>query len=83
MDYDTLPTLQSIARHCRLCQYEAAGPHRFKFTLRDAKLFNQNMKVDTLATDRRPVLHVLDQGTRYQAARCQSSVNAETIRRAL
>lgn len=79
----TLRELQKIARMCNLCQFETAGPRRFKFTLREDKDFNHSIYVDIMSLDKAPVLHIVDESTRYQAARWLQSVSTESIWRAV
>lgn len=80
---NTLRHLKQIARECNLCQFQTARPHRFKFTIRDDKQFNQSIYVDIMTLERKPVLHIVDEATRYQAARWLPSVSSASIWRAL
>lgn len=61
--------LEQIGRTCSSCQKYAQQPKRFIFELRDEKYFNQNIFVDKFTLERKPVLHVVDESTRYHACR--------------
>jgi hypothetical protein len=45
------------------------APGRFKFTLRDDLEFNYQVLVDVMFIDGKPILHVIDAATSFQAAR--------------
>lgn len=60
--------LQNIVDTCDACQRYAPKPYRFRFTLLEDKEFNHSIYVDIFYIDSRPVLHVVDEATRYQAA---------------
>ena len=84
VDHDTRKTLEAIVRHCQACQLYAQKPHRFKFSLRDNDVdFNHSIYVDILYIDGRPMLHVVDEATNYQAARWLRSGTAEALWKAL
>ena len=82
-DNETRQTLEAISRECELCQRNAQAPRRFKFALHDDKQFNSTIYVDVLYINGRPVLHVVDEATNYQAARWLPNVAADTIWQAL
>lgn len=65
---ETRKTLDKIERLCAACQGYAQRPRRFKFTLRDDVEFNHNIYVDIFYIEGKPVLHVVEEGTRFQAA---------------
>lgn len=80
---DTRKALTEITRSCDPCQRYAQPPRRFKFTLRDEKFFNQSLYVDIFTLDKKPVLHIVDESTKYQAARWLPDVSTEQVWRAL
>ncbi|KID59339.1 Ribonuclease H-like protein, partial [Metarhizium hybridum] len=45
------------------------APSRFKFTLKDDHEFNYEIVVDIVQIDNKPVLHIVDSATSFQAAR--------------
>ena len=76
-DVDT-QALQRLTRYCEQCQMHGRSPGRFKFTLRDEDLaFNASIYVDVVYIDHKPVLHVIDEATRYQAARWLKDISAK------
>lgn len=83
VDSATLSILEEISRRCRLCQFNAQRPRRFKFSLKSEKDFNQQIYVDVMHLEGKPVLHVVDEATRYQAARWLPDVGADTVWNAL
>lgn len=56
---------------------------RFKFSLREDKFFNQIVFVDIFYIIKKPVLHVVEEATRYQAAWWLPNVTAESVWRSL
>lgn len=79
----THSNLENIVRSCKPCQTFASRSRRFKFTLRDDAQFNSSIYVDLFWIDRKSTLHVVDEETSYQAARCVPSVSAEKFWQAL
>ena len=73
--------LNRITEHCHKCQRFGSAPLRFKFTLRDSDNvhFNQSIFADVLYIDGTPVLHVVDEATRFQAARFLPNMTAVTL----
>ncbi|OXV05485.1 hypothetical protein Egran_06747, partial [Elaphomyces granulatus] len=63
--------LERITKYCSKCQKHAGAPLRFKFTLRDDEHldFNHSVYVDIMYINGSPLLHVIDEATRFQAAR--------------
>lgn len=53
--------------------------HRFKFTLRGEKQFNHSIYVDIMTPEKKPVLYVVVEETRYHAARWVRSVSTAEI----
>eukprot|EP00171_Calliarthron_tuberculosum_P004960 IDg4960t1 len=75
----TRAMLQNIAKRCQACQIYSYKPRRFKFTLRDDRDFNHTIYIDIFYIDGKPILHVVDEATRYQAARWLESASAESV----
>jgi hypothetical protein len=70
--------LQKITDYCSFCQKHGQSPRRFKFTLRsDSVAFNHTIYADVLYIDNSPVLHVVDEATRFQAARWLDNMTAQ------
>jgi len=68
-DHDvTKDSLELINRFCHFCQIKGTAPQRFKFSLKDDIDFNYEIIVDILSLAGKPVLHVVDASTGFQAA---------------
>lgn len=70
-------TLDQLTKYCSFCQKYGRSPGRFKFTLRKDLDFNQSVYVDITYINGKPVLHIIDEATRYQAARWLSDISAK------
>lgn len=76
--------LEQLTKFCEHCQKHSKSPGRFKFKLPDKDLqFNHTIVVDVMYLDvsaerARPVLHVIDEATRYQAGRFLADMSAKT-----
>lgn len=60
--------LEKITRRCKPCQEHAPAPRRFKLTLREEKEFNHTVFVDIFYIEKKAILHVVDESTRYRVA---------------
>lgn len=79
VDADTRARLEHITRRCKPCHTYAQAPCRFKFALREYKEFNHTVFVDIFYINSKPVLHVVVESIRYQAARWLSNAMAESV----
>ena len=70
-------TLEYITKYCTHCQRYGKSPGRFKFHLRDDTQFNHTIFVDILYIQSKPILHVVDEGTRYQTGRWLRNIGAK------
>lgn len=70
--------LEHLTKYCHSCQKHGKSPGRFRFTLQDDVEFNYNIIVDVMYIDNRPVLHVVDEATRFQAGRWLPNISAKT-----
>ena len=61
--------LKKLTKFCTFCQKYGKSPGRFKFNLRDNVEFNYSIIVNIMYIDNSPILHVVDESTRFQAAR--------------
>ncbi|KAI1004852.1 hypothetical protein K3495_g3366 [Podosphaera aphanis] len=61
--------LNNLTNFCKQCQLKGKSPGRFKFNLRDELNFNYSIIIDIMYIDGKPVLHVVHEATRFQAAR--------------
>lgn len=71
--------IKHITRYCHQCQMHSKSPGRFKFSLQDDYHFNYEVIVDVMYIDSKPVLHVVDSATAFQAARFLKDMSAKTI----
>ena len=69
--------MERLTKYCSFCQRYGKSPGRFKFTLRDDTTFNYSIIVDIMYIDGNPVLHVIDEATRFQAARWLQNISAK------
>jgi hypothetical protein len=58
-------TLEHLTKYCHLCQKYGKSPGRFRFTLREDVEFNYCIIVDIMYISGSPLLHVVDEGTRF------------------
>lgn len=76
--------LERLTRYCSFCQKHGRSPGRFKFTLTEDSEFNYSIIVDIMYIDNSPILHIVDESTRFQAARWLTNITAkhtwETLR---
>lgn len=76
--------LELIAKVCHHCQMHSARPARFKFTLHDDCEFNYEVIMDIFYVEgNKPVLHVVDAATAFNAARFLPDVSTKHVWEAL
>jgi hypothetical protein len=65
------PAVKKLIKFCTFCQKHKKSSERFKFTLRDdVNLnFNYSVIVDVMYFENSSILHVVDEATRFQAAK--------------
>jgi len=73
--------LEQIHQFCHQCQKHAKSPGRFRFSIKDDLQFNFTIIIDILylGTPTTPALHIIDEATRYQAARFLKDVSATHV----
>ena len=73
--------LKQIRRLCEHCQKHGRSPGRFRFTLKDDHDFNYAIIVDIMyiGEPARPVLHAVDEATRFQAAQFLKDVSTTQV----
>ncbi|KAI0996724.1 hypothetical protein K3495_g11457, partial [Podosphaera aphanis] len=69
--------IEHLTKFCEICQKHSKSPGRFKFKLSDDRDFNSCVYIDVLWIDEKPVLQVVDDATRFQAASWLKSMNAK------
>jgi hypothetical protein len=69
--------IKQLTKYYEHCQKYGQSPGRFKFYLKDDVNFNYSIIVDIFYINRKPVLHVVDEGTRYQAGQWLDNISAK------
>lgn len=77
---ETETILQDITKRCDPCQRIQNAPHRFRvsFGTPDAS-FNEGIIIDVMKIDEKKVIHVVDEGKRFSAARFLEDESLSTI----
>lgn len=75
--------LKEVRKFCHQCQKHSSSPQRFKFTLKDDREFNYEVLVDVMYLSGKPVLHVVDSATSFQAGRFLPSMSTKDTWEAL
>jgi hypothetical protein len=76
--------VKELTRICHFCQLNTKAPGRFKFSLKDDIDFNYEIIIDIMYLDGRPVLHIVDAATAFQAARfLRKDVSTKSVWEAL
>jgi hypothetical protein len=69
--------LEYLTKFCDQCQKNGRSPGRFKFVLKDDTIdFNHSILIDVIYIDGSPVFHIVDDATRFQAARWLKNLSA-------
>ena len=71
--------LKQLTKICHQCQKHGKAPIRFRFTLRDDVEFNSCVTGDIMYINGKPLLHVVDEATRYQAGRWLKDMSAKNL----
>ena len=77
---ETMRQLKSIESDCHTCKVNAKSTRRFRLTVgTDDFRFNHHVIVDMMFINSRPVLHMVDESTHYQAASFLKSQSTSEI----
>ena len=72
-----IEAIEHLTKYCHQYQIHRRAPHRFKFRLYDDCSFNHEIIVDVIYLDgNKPVIHVVDVATAFQAARFLQNMSA-------
>ena len=75
-----IQALQHLTRYCEHCQKYGKSPGRFNFNIKEDDInFNFNVIVDILYIQGKPVLHLVDEATRFQAGRWLKDISARHV----
>ena len=73
-------TLEDISRRCGPCQRISSAPRRFRVSFGTEHIkFNERVIMDIMYIDGEPILHIVDDVTRFNAAYFLPDVSTETI----
>jgi hypothetical protein len=61
--------IEHLVKYCHHCQKHEKSPERFSFIIKNDVDFNYNIIVDILYIEFKPVLHIVDESTRFQTDR--------------
>jgi hypothetical protein len=80
---DTKGLLEEILKACLACQTFKSSPLHFRSRTPEEVIFNQELRVDIMfLEDRKPVLHVVDAVTTFQAAIFLEGEDSNSVRNA-
>ena len=77
--------IEYLTKFCLWCQRYGKSPGRFSFTYKDDKAFNHTLVIDILFIQiaglkkKQPVLHVIDEETKFNAARWLNNQSTDTV----
>ena len=77
-DFD-IRVLCHLIKYCDQCQKHDRALDRFSFIIKDDANFNFNVIVNILYITSKPVLHVIDEATRFQTSRWLKDINARHL----
>src|SRR5450432_3776685 len=69
--------IERLTKFCYYCQLHRKSLGRFRFTLQDDVEFNYSIVVDVMYISGDPILHVVDEATRFQAGRWLQNISAK------
>jgi hypothetical protein len=70
-------TLKHLTKYCHFYQKHSKSLGRFCFTLQDDVEFNYCIIVNIMYISSSPLLHIVDEGTRFQAGRWLQDISAK------
>jgi hypothetical protein len=80
VNVETKSTLEEISKACLACQTYSGSPMHFSIRTPEHVVFNQELRTDLMfLEDRKPVLHVVDAGTTFQAATFLDGEDANSV----
>ena len=75
----TTEAIARLTKFCQYCQKHRKSPGRFKFRLSDDTIdFNHSIYIDVMYINSKPALHVIDEATRFSAARFLRDISTKT-----
>lgn len=81
---ETLRILKEISKNCDPCQRISTAPKRFRVTLGSEHVqFNERILIDLMYIEGKPILHIVDEGTKFNAAQFIENKETSTVWNAL
>ena len=74
-----LHALKHLTKYCKYCQKHKISPSRFNFIINDDIDFKYHIIVEVLYIESKPVLHIVDEATRFQAGRLLKDIFARHV----
>ena len=72
--------LEELSKRCDPCQRIQKAPTRFSVTFGAENVrFNERLLMDIMYIDGKPLLHIVDEGTNFSAARFLPDISTKTI----
>ena len=69
--------IDNLMKYCKHCQKHGKSPSNFKFALKEDGNFNYSIFVDIMYINGDPILHVVNEATKFQAARWLNNMSAK------
>ena len=80
VDAKTMEQLEDIVSRCEPCQRIRNAPLRFRVSMGHEDVrFNARAYIDIMYLDGRPVLHIVDEATRFSAARFLPKTTTDAV----
>lgn len=77
---ETLTILKEISKECDSCQRISAAPQRFRVAIGSEHVqLNERILLDLMYIEGKPVLHIIDESTKFSAARFIPNKKVDTI----
>ena len=77
---ETLKLLKNISRRCAPCQRIQPAPVRFRVSFgTDNACFNERIMMDIMYINSLPVLHIVEESTRFSAAHLLPSMSTKAF----
>ena len=71
--------IQRLIKYCHHCQKHGRSFERFSFIIKNDVDFNFHIIVDIFYIEGKPVLHFIDEATRFQAGRWLKNITAKNV----
>lgn len=79
MNEETRTLIDAVTKSCHTCQRISIRPLSFSIRINDELAFNQELLLDIMYYNSRPILHIVDAGTHFSAARFLPNADSTTV----